>query len=115
MQPNEIIWPKSGATVKIISSEPQEVYSFDPRTSQQFVATGIPVEITHGCLSKTGLLTLPFLFGTEILSTSGNGETVKHHFKSELQALQELKGCTLKFYHGRSASGRYWRLFRIVR
>jgi len=111
---NEILWPKNGATVKVLSDEPQQVMAFDPHNGYERPVSGIPVLIEQGCLRKEGLLSLNFLFSTEILGTNANGETVKHHFPSEEQALKELKGCTLKFYFGRSAKGNYWRFFKIM-
>ena len=114
MLQNEILWPKNGSTVQVLSDEPQQVEVFDPHKGYERPVLCIPVVIEQGCLRKKGLLSLNFLFSTEILGTNANNETVKHHFSSEEQALKELKGCTLKFYHGRSERGRYWRFFRIM-
>ena len=113
MLQNEILWPKNGATIRVLSDEPQQVEVFDPHKGYERPILGIPVLVEQGCLRKEGLLSLNFLFSTEILGTNPKGETVKHHFPSEEDALKELKGCTLRFYHGRSAKGRYWRFFRI--
>lgn len=107
------VWPKNGATIRVLNDKPQMVTAFDRRTCRDVPRLGILVEIEQGCLRKKGLMSLNFLFGTEILSKNSKGETVKHHFPSEEAALKELKNCILKYHMGFSANGHNWRFFSI--
>lgn len=113
METLEILWPKNGAIVQITSDEPQHVEVFDPRKGYERPVLGIPVVVEQGCLRKKGLMSLNFLFGTEILTKNSEGVTVKHHFTSEEAALKELQHCTLKYHWGRSAKGNLWRFFSV--
>jgi len=110
---NVFIWPKNGATIRVLSTEPEMVSVFDRKTCRDTMCPGILAEVEQGCLRKKGLLNLNFLFATEILSRNSNGETVKHHFPSEEAALKELKNCVLKYHMGFNSHGRSWRFFSI--
>lgn len=113
METLEILWPKNGAIVQITSDEPQHVEFFDPRSGCERPILGIPCVVEQGCLRKKGLLSLNFLFGTEILTKNSEGVTVKHHFNGEEAALKELQHCTLKYHWGRNANGHLWRFFSV--